>query len=158
MNQQSSGQSGVTPIRDAAEMISLQQMPTNRHGFKFIGEHICVRPAWDGDISSLYLGPVSIAKAEEVFRAYKDDFPVANINVLARIQDRLEDVLESWIGKSIYIMGTTFANQGKEEHVVWFVISLVKKKGKKNQRAITVKTTSFTNGVESNARVLLLRE
>lgn len=157
----------VAPIREVPNGVSLLEVPKNRRGFKYIGRHDRDRTAWDGDFAALIFGPASKAKLTDVITSYKD-FPVANINVLSAFETRIDEVPDKFLDKDIYIIGTSFANHGTEEHAVYFRITIgVFKKGRKKEakRVISVNNRSYTSGVETkindvelNPVVLLLRD
>jgi hypothetical protein len=143
----------VSPIREDLEVISLFLMPENRFNFKFIGQHEMNRPTWNGDFSAFSLGAATVAtKLSDIVSSYKG-FPVANVNVLPQIESNIDKVPSHWIDKVIYIIGTTFADPGKEEHVMSFQI-LENEEG----RSLLKRPRSFIKGIEPNSRVLIFND
>jgi hypothetical protein len=133
--------------------INLNEIPTNRYGFKYVGMHHAFQPTWVWSVGELYLGATTVAKLMDVHQSH-EGFPLANANIIPVIEEKINSVPESWIGKEIYILGTTFANNKGDEYTVSFVIS----SDNERVRTLAVTTRPFLKDIGSNSRILLHRE
>lgn len=144
----------LQPVPDVPPMvIDLSESPINRYGFKYIGPHFVFKKQWEWNVEDLYLGAATVAKLCDVYRSH-EGFPLANANILSAIKENLYKIPQSWIGREIYILGTTFTNVGQDEHVVSFHIAI----DKDEKRELVITPRAFLQGIEEKSRILLHRE